>query len=58
MGTSKLILDGYGSYLSMEKGCYVVKDKHGNVNKYPMFENIVDEVILKSGNTVTVGALT
>ena len=54
----KIILDGYGSYLSMEKGCYLVKDKHGNVSKYPVFENPIDEVILKSGNTVTTGALT
>jgi len=49
---------GYGSYLSMERGCYVVKDKHGNISKYPMFENLIDEVVLKSGNVVTTGALT
>jgi len=54
----RLVLDGYGSYLSMEKGCYVVKNKKGDVSKYPMFENIIDEVVLKSGNVVTTGALT
>ena len=54
----RLVLDGYGAYLSMEKGCYVVKDKKGNISKYPLFENIIDEVILKSGNTITTGALT
>jgi len=42
----------------MERGCYVVKDKHGNISKYPMFENLIDEVVLKSGNVVTTGALT
>jgi len=58
MKTVKLVLDGYRSYLSMEKGCYVLRDKHGNISKYPMFENPIDEVVLKSGNTVTTGALT
>ena len=54
----KLILDDYGSYLSMEKGCFVIKDKHGNIERYPMFDNVIGEVVLKSGNTVSTGALT
>ena len=53
----KLILDGNGSYLGMEKGCFVVRDRQGGVRKYPLFENEVGEVILKSGNFVSVGAL-
>lgn len=52
------MLDSYGSYLGMEKGAYVVRDKNGNVEKYPQFENLINEVVLKSGNTVSVGALT
>ena len=28
--TMKLVLDDHGSYLGMEKGCFIVKDKHDN----------------------------
>jgi hypothetical protein len=42
--TVKLALNGYGSYLGMEKGCFVVKDKQGNIERYPLFENEVSEV--------------
>lgn len=55
--TQKIILDGNGSYLGMEKGCFVVKDKKGNSEKYPLFEKEIGEVILKSGNMVSTGAL-
>jgi CRISPR-associated protein Cas1 len=51
------VLDGYGSFLGMQKGCYILKDKNGNVEQYPQFSNQIKEVILKSGNTVSVGAL-
>jgi CRISPR/Cas system-associated endonuclease Cas1 len=54
---SKLILNERGSYLGMEKGCLTVKDKHGKVDHYPLFENEIGEVILKSGNAVSTGAL-
>jgi len=53
----KISLDNFGSYLGMEKGCYIIKDKHGNIERYPQFENEIGEVILKSGNMVSVGAL-
>jgi len=54
---TKLVLDGNGSYLGMEKGCFVLKDKKGEVNRYPLFEQEIDEVILKSGNSISTGAL-
>ena len=54
---SKLMLDGHGSYLGMEKGCFVVKDKKDNSERYPLFENDIGEVVLKSGNVVSTGAL-
>jgi len=54
---SKLVLDDYGSHLGMEKGCFTVKNKEGTVIRYPLFENEIGEVILKSGNTVSTGAL-
>jgi len=55
--TEKITLDNFGSYLGMEKGCYIIKDKNGNIKRYAQFENQIGEVILKSGNTVSVGAL-
>jgi CRISPR-associated protein Cas1 len=55
--TQKLVLDSNGSYLGMEKGCLTVKDKSGNVDRYPLFENEIGEVVLKSGNAVSTGAL-
>jgi len=54
---SKLVLDGHGSYLGMEKGCFVVRDRKDNSEKFPLFEKEIGEVILKSGNAVSTGAL-
>jgi CRISPR-associated protein Cas1 len=55
--SQKIVMDGYGSYLGMEKGCFVIKDGHGNEERYPLFENPIGEVVLKSGNMVSTGAL-
>ena len=35
--TEKMVLDGYGSNLGMEKGCFIVKDKNDNVERFPLF---------------------
>jgi len=53
----KIVLDGNGSYLGMEKGCFVVKDREDKVERFPLFENEIGEVVLKSGNAVSTGAL-
>jgi len=53
----KLVLDGYGSFLGCESGAFILRDKHGNTERYPLFENEIGEVILKSGNLVSTGAL-
>ena len=55
--TLKITLDKQGSYLGMEKGCFKIKDKTGNVKLYPLFEKEIGEVVLKSGNCVSTGAL-
>ncbi|MBT0159917.1 CRISPR-associated endonuclease Cas1 [Candidatus Bathyarchaeota archaeon A05DMB-2] len=55
--TQKIILDSHGSYLGMEKGAFTVKDKEGNIQRFPLFEKEIGEVILKSGNMVSTGAL-
>lgn len=56
--TQKLMLNSCGSYLGMEKGCFIVKDQQKKlVQKYPLFESDIGEVVLKSGNYVSTGAL-
>jgi CRISPR-associated protein Cas1 len=55
--TQKLVLEGNGEYLGMEKGCFTVKTKNGNIARYPLFENEIGEVVMKSGNAVSTGAL-
>ena len=54
---AKIFLDDYGSYLGRGKGCLIVRNKEGKVKKYPLFENEIGEVQIKSGNYVSSGAL-
>jgi hypothetical protein len=35
----KLVVDSFGSFLGMENGCIVLRDKNGKTKKYPMFES-------------------
>lgn len=61
MGRGKvvnLVLDSYGSFLGMEKGCIILRDKKGNTERYPLFESEIGEVVLNSGNLVSTGVLT
>lgn len=55
--TLKIVLDTYGSFLGREKGCLVVRDKQRKETRYPLFENDIGEVIIKSGNMVSSGFL-
>jgi len=52
-----LVLDTFGNFLGMEKGCVILRDKRGNTVKYPLFEEEIGEVELKSGNMVSTGVL-
>jgi hypothetical protein len=36
--TVKIALESFGSYLGMEKGCFIVKDREGHTEKYSLFE--------------------
>ena len=45
--TQKLVLDGHGSFLGMEKGCFTLRNKNGNAERYPLFEKEIGEVILR-----------
>jgi CRISPR-associated protein Cas1 len=55
--TAKLFLDDYGSFLGVEKGCFVVKGKSGDEKRFPLFENEIGEIQIRSGNMVSSGAL-
>jgi CRISPR-associated protein Cas1 len=54
----KIILDTYGNYLGMEKGCIVLRDKTGNESRYPLVEDTIGEIVLNSGNMISTGLLT
>ena len=53
-----LLVDTYGNYLGIDKGCLILKDKNRKEQKYPLFEAEIGEVVLTSGNMVSTGALT
>ena len=55
--TVNLNLDTYGNYLGMEKGCIILRDRQRREKRYPLFEQEIGEVILKSGNMVSTGVL-
>lgn len=52
-----LVLDSFGSFLGMEEGCIILRDREGNTQKYPLCESKIGEIVLKSGNTVSTGLL-
>jgi len=53
----RISLDGNGCYLGMEKGCFIIKDKRGNVERIPLFENEVGEIAVTSGNFISTSVL-
>ncbi|MEM3700703.1 MAG: CRISPR-associated endonuclease Cas1 [Candidatus Bathyarchaeia archaeon] len=53
----RIVIDNCGSYLGMQKGCFVVKDREGNVQRFPMFENEIGEIVLTGGNFVSTSVL-
>jgi len=55
---TKIILDAYGNYLGMEKGCIVLRDKKGEESRHSLIEDAVSEIVLNSGNTVSTVLLT
>jgi CRISPR-associated protein Cas1 len=50
-------LEGFGELLGREKGCLVVKDRKGKHKRYPLFENAISEIQIRTGNLVSSGAL-
>jgi CRISPR-associated protein Cas1 len=41
----------------MDKGCFVVRNRNGKEQRYPLFESEIGEVQIRTGNTVSSGAL-
>lgn len=56
--TEKITIEGFGLYLGREKGCFVVRDRLGKQQRFPLVENQIAEIRLRSGNFVSTGALT
>ncbi len=55
--TQKIVLDGFGSYLKMKKGCFLVRDSKGNEKIYSTIEKHLGEIVLAEGSIVTTTAL-
>jgi len=56
--TQKIILSGHGEYLGIEEGKFIVRNNNRNTRvEYPMSECDIGEVVLRSGNCVSVGTL-
>jgi hypothetical protein len=53
----KLALEDHGSYLRMEKGCFTVRDKEGNVKKHPLFESEIGEIPTWNHNKIIIIAM-
>jgi len=54
----KLYLNGFGSFVARDQGCILVKDKNGQETRYPLVDNSLKEIQLRSGNSISSGALT
>jgi CRISPR-associated protein Cas1 len=55
--TEKISLDEFGSFLGRERGCLVVRDRERREKRYPLFDNQIGEIQIRSGNSISAGAL-
>ena len=55
--TLNINVSDYGSFIGKEQGSLVVKNRNGQKTQYPLFENKLGEIQIKSGNTISSGAL-
>jgi len=54
----KIALEDSGCYLGRAEGCLVVKNrKKGTEERYSLFENQLGEIIIRSGNLISSGAI-
>src|SRR4030067_1455161 len=55
--TLKIFMNDCGFFLGRGKGCLIVRDRKGEVEKFPLFENKIGEVQIRIGNSVSSAAL-
>ena len=55
--TLTISLEGSGYYLGMEKGCFIIRDREGCIERIPLFENEIGEIDVTSGNYISTGVL-
>jgi CRISP-associated protein Cas1 len=55
--TLNILVDDYGSFVGKQQGALVIKNRAGKNTQYPLFENKIGEIQIKSGNTISSGAL-
>jgi CRISPR-associated protein Cas1 len=53
----KIALNEFCSYLGAQKGCLVVRNRLGKTAEFPLVENQISEIQIKSGNTISSGAI-
>jgi CRISPR-associated protein Cas1 len=55
--TLNILVNDYGSFVGKQQGALVIKNRTGKSTQYPLFENKIGEIQIKSGNTISSGAL-
>ena len=45
----KIVVDSFGSFLGRDKGCLLLRDRDGNKERYPLFDNELREIQVRSG---------
>ena len=55
--TKKINLSDFGSFLGRAEGCLVLRDRERKESRYPLFDNEIGEIQIRSGNSVSAGAL-
>jgi len=53
----KLYVNGFGEFIGREEGCLVVRKKGKTEKRYPLFDNQLKEIQIRSGNGISSGAL-
>ena len=55
--TLEIKLEGYGDFFGTRQGTLLIRDKNKKEKTFPLFENEIGSIILKTGNLTSVGAL-
>ena len=53
-----LAMDTWGSYLHIDNGCFLIKDRWGEIKRYHFNDEEIKEVWMRNGNWVSIDALT